>query len=328
MLISVIMPVYNASRFLDESIGSLQQQDYKDWELICVDDGSTDDSLLKLREHEKSDYRIKVYSQANAGPAQARKLGIQHSAGSYIAYLDADDTYSNDYLSATLAAALSHDADVVIPIMKLYTRMTDGEPLDFNSQHNLAAGQAIRPRDAFIRTFPWSVHGFCLYRAEHMKRFALTEISEVNNFNADEYLTRHLLLYASKIVVADGIYYYGINDESITRKFSTKKLAALKVNDLLFQLAEKEGFGDPDLQKIANHCFKILVSLKLLVIENKQHLSADELRTAYTHLNQRYSWASSVNLLEPRVLRAKLVSYLPDFLVKQVLNAKNALRAS
>ena len=326
MLVSVIMPVFNASRFLDESIGSLQKQDHQDWELICVDDGSTDDSLLKLREHEKSDHRIKVYSQANAGPAQARKLGIRHSGGGYIAYLDADDTYSNDYLSETLAAAVSQDADVVMPTMKLYTRMKDGEPLDFNAQHNLKADQEIPRRDAFMRTFPWSVHGFCLYRAEHLKRFALTEISEVNNFNADEYLTRHLLLYASKIVVSNGVYYYGINDESITRKFSTKKLAALKVNDLLFQLAVKEGFGDSDLQTIANHSFKILVSLKLLVIENKQHLSADELATAARHLNQRYSWAGSVNFLEPKVLRSKVVSSLPDFLVKQLLNVRNALR--
>ena len=80
------------------------------------------------------------------------------------------------------------------------------------------------------------------------------------------------------------------------------------------------------MQTIANHSFKILVSLKLLVIENKQHLSADELATAARHLNQRYSWAGSVNFLEPKVLRSKVVSSLPDFLVKQLLNVRNALR--
>ena len=322
------MPVYNASRFLDESIGSLLRQDYTDWELICVDDGSTDDSLSKLRDHEASDHRIRVYSQANAGPAQARRLGISHSAGDYIAYLDADDTYSSDFLSATLAAARLHDADVVMPGLKLYTCMTYGEPTDFNARHNLTAGEEISPRDAFIRTFPWSVHGFCLYKADHMKRFALTEISDVNNFNADEFLTRYLLLYASKIVVSTGAYYYGINDESITRKFSTKKLGALKVNDLLFKLAVKEGFEGADLQKIANHCFRILVSLKLQVTKNRQHLTEDEVTDACKHLNQRYSWEPSVDFWSPRMLRAKIVLHLPEFLIKRLLIVENKWRAS
>ena len=322
------MPVYNASGFLDASIGSLLQQDYRDWELICVDDGSTDDSLLKLRDHQASDQRIKVYSQASAGPAQARKLAISHSAGDFIAYLDADDTYSSDFLSATLVSARIHDADVVMPRLKLYTCMTDGTPLDFNSRHNLEAGQEISPRDAFMRTFPWSVHGFCLYKAEHMKRFALTEISDVNNFNADELLTRYLFLYASKIVVSNGAYYYGINDESITRKFSTKKLGALKVNDLLFKLAVKEGFEGADLQKIANHSFRILVSLKLQVIENRQHLTEDEAREACERLNQAYSWAPSVNFWSLKMLRAKMVSHLPEFVIRPLLNLRNELHAS
>lgn len=325
MSVSVIMPVYNASGFLADSIGSLLKQDFEDWELICVDDGSADDSLLKLREYEKADHRIKVYFQANAGPAQARKLGIYHSAGKYIAYLDSDDTYSTDYLSSTLNAATTHDADVVMPVLKY--RRTEGEALNFNSRHNLEMGQEISPRDAFMRTFPWRVHGFCLYRAEHMKRFALTEISEVNNFNADEYLTRHLFLYASKIVVSSGIYYYGINDQSITRKFSTKKLGSLKVNDLLFKLAVKEGFGKPDLQKIANHSFNVLFSLRLQLIENKEHLSDDEIKNALNQLSQRYDWQSSQSFWEPRILRNKAVSCLPESLIKKLLNVRSTLRA-
>lgn len=322
------MPVYNASRFLDASIGSVLRQSHKDWELICVDDGSTDDSLSKLRDYEKSDRRIRVYSQGNSGPAQARKLGISHAAGDYVAYLDADDTWSDDYLSATLAAAVAHDADVAMPTLKLYSCMTAGKPLDFNARHGLKAGQEIRPRDAFMRTFPWSVHGFCLYSAQHMKRFALTEISDINNFNADEFLTRHLLLYASKIVVSNGTYFYGINDASITRKFSTKKLGALKVNDLLFQLAVREGFEDADLQKIANHSFRIRLSLRLQVMENRQRLTADEAMDARQQLTRRYSWEQSVNFWSPRMLRAKVVSHLPDVLLNQLLSARNGLRSS
>jgi glycosyltransferase involved in cell wall biosynthesis len=281
-----------------------------------------------LAGHARSDARIRVYSQANAGPAQARKLGISHAVGDYITYLDADDTWSDDFLSATLAAAAAHDADVVMPALKYYSFTTGGEPLDFNARHGLKAGQELRPREAFMRTFPWSVHGFCLYKAGHIKRFALTEISDVNNFNADEFLTRYLFLYASKIVVSDGAYYYGINDDLITRKFSTRKLGALKVNDLLFKLAVKEGFEGADLQKIANHSFRILVSLKLQVIGNRQRLTEDEVADAYKLLHQKYSWEQSVNFWSPGTLRAKVASHLPEFLIKRLLIVENKWRSS
>lgn len=326
--VSVIMPVYNAAAFLGASIGSLLRQSRQDWELICVDDGSADDSLARLRAHAASDQRIRVYSQANAGPAQARKLGIRHAAGDYIAYLDADDTWSDDYLSATLAAAAAHDAEVVIPNLKLYSFTTGGEPLDFNARHKLKPGQELRPREAFMRTFPWSVHGFCLYKADHMKRFALTEISDVNNFNADEFLTRHLLLYASRIVVSGGTYFYGINDESITRKFSMRKLGALDVNDRLFQLAVKEGFEDAELEQIANHSFKVWLSLKLEVAEHRRQLSSDEARDAREQLERSYSWRPSASFRSPSMLRAWLVSRLPEFLLRPVSRARNTLRSS
>jgi glycosyltransferase involved in cell wall biosynthesis len=321
------MPVHNASGFLDASIGSLLRQSHTAWELICVDDGSTDDSLAKLRDYATSDQRIRVYSQANAGPAQARKLGISHASGDYIAYLDADDTWSDDYLSETLAAAAAHDADVVIPTLKYFSFMAAGEPLDFNARHGLKAGQELRPRDAFMRTFPWSVHGFCLYRAEHMKRFALTEISDVNNFNADEFLTRHLLLYASRIVVSNGTYFYGVNDASITRKFSTRKLGALAVNDRLYRLAVKEGLDDADLQQIANYSFKIWLSLKLEVAEHRRQLTEDEARDAREKLERRYSWQQSVNFRAPGMLRARVVSHLPDFFLRPLSIARNRLRS-
>lgn len=87
--VSVVMPVYNASRFLNESVNSILNQTLDDLELICVDDGSTDDSLEVLNSFEDS--RIKVYSQSHQGGGNARNYGLSKITGKYLFCMDADD---------------------------------------------------------------------------------------------------------------------------------------------------------------------------------------------------------------------------------------------
>lgn len=91
--ISVIMPVYNVSTLLYTSIESIQKQTLKNIEIICVDDGSTDDSLEILDELQEKYENIKIIRQENAGPGIARNTGIENSKGEYIAFLDADDIF-------------------------------------------------------------------------------------------------------------------------------------------------------------------------------------------------------------------------------------------
>lgn len=87
------MPAYNAGRFIAESINSVQSQSYGDWELIVIDDGSSDDTYRIARDLSKQDKRIKVFRQENGGPARARNNGIKEASGDAIAFLDADDLW-------------------------------------------------------------------------------------------------------------------------------------------------------------------------------------------------------------------------------------------
>lgn len=89
--ISVIVPVYNAEKYLKTCLDSLISQTYTNFEVLCVDDGSTDHSLNILRFYEKKDNRIKVFTQKNAGPAAARNKALQYATGDYISFVDADD---------------------------------------------------------------------------------------------------------------------------------------------------------------------------------------------------------------------------------------------
>lgn len=91
--ISVIIPVYNCGQFIEQSIHSIQIQTIEEIEIICVDDGSTDHSAEIIRNLQKKDGRIRLYSQQNQGAGAARNLGMCHAQGEFIAFLDADDYY-------------------------------------------------------------------------------------------------------------------------------------------------------------------------------------------------------------------------------------------
>ena len=109
--ISVIIPVFNSEKYLEKAIDSILVQQFKNFEIICVDDGSTDDSLkICCREAEK-DKRIKVIYQANAGVSSARNKGIEAAKGDYIIFLDADDYYAEDALEIMYNDVVKEKAD-------------------------------------------------------------------------------------------------------------------------------------------------------------------------------------------------------------------------
>lgn len=97
MKISVIVPVYNSESYIDRCIKSIINQKYSDWELLVVDDGSTDNSLQILKKYEKIDTRINVYAQKNKGPGSARNLGLRYATGEYVVFVDSDDYIEDNY---------------------------------------------------------------------------------------------------------------------------------------------------------------------------------------------------------------------------------------
>ncbi|NUY57651.1 glycosyltransferase family 2 protein [Salinivibrio sp. EAGSL] len=312
-MITILMPVFNASKFLNESIGSVLAQDYKNWELICIDDQSSDDSLSMLYDFSRKDARIKVYTKENEGPAQARKLGLQHSSGDYVTLLDADDALSPDFLSQTLAVATETDADVVMPVLIQNWKSDNRSDYDFNLKNGLMFKQEIAPRVAFLKTMPWRVHGLNLYKAEHFKKYALSEISNINNYNADEYLTRFLLLYANKIVVSEGKYFYRANNKSITTTFSLRRIGLLKTNEALFNLAKKERFNDEELKMIALHFLRLAAALKYQLLKNKNKLNYSEMTNAIAEINKNYSWHNYLGNDFKTVLMRLFVLFYPSF---------------
>ena len=113
-LVTVIMPVYNAERYMEQSIESIIAQTYQKWELLIVDDGSTDSSVQIMQEYCSKDRRIQmILSTGNEGVASARNKGIQAAKGEYIAFLDSDDLWKAEKLEIQIHYMQEHNCGFV-----------------------------------------------------------------------------------------------------------------------------------------------------------------------------------------------------------------------
>lgn len=113
-MISIIMPVYNKYNYLMKSINTIINQTYKDFELIIVDDGSSDGSEKLCDEFAQKDQRIKVIHIKNAGVSNARNVGLDNAKGKYLQFIDSDDYVDEDMLEKLYDKATQYDVDIVI----------------------------------------------------------------------------------------------------------------------------------------------------------------------------------------------------------------------
>ena len=133
--VTVVMPIFNARATLAKAVLSIQAQTFRNWELVLVDDGSTDDTLEIALELEASDERIRVTTQQNSGPALARNCGIKMARGKLIAFLDADDRWHRDRLDICLSHfARNPQAGIVYSRVAFLDR--DGQPASQPSPHH------------------------------------------------------------------------------------------------------------------------------------------------------------------------------------------------
>lgn len=127
-LVSVILPVYNKIKYLPTTLPSLLSQTYREFELIAVDDGSTDGSGDFLDRLAKTDSRVKVIHQPNAGVSAARNAALDRASGDYVVFADADDTVCPDWLEVLAKEAETSGADIVV--CGFFSTDSNGKALD------------------------------------------------------------------------------------------------------------------------------------------------------------------------------------------------------
>ena len=114
MKFSVLIPAYNVESFVEESILSVINQTYSNWEMIVVNDGSIDNTLSILKDYEKKDKRIKIINQENKGLLMARRIAIEKATGDYICFLDSDDFWENNMLEVLVSRIKQYNPDLIL----------------------------------------------------------------------------------------------------------------------------------------------------------------------------------------------------------------------
>lgn len=228
--ISIIVPVYNVEKYLGNCIKSILNQTFKDYELILVNDGSTDKSGEICDKYEKIDSRIKVIHKNNGGQSSARNAGLDIACGKYIGFIDSDDSIHPRMYEILYDLIKKHKADISCcnykNIYSLYTEYnTDIEQTEVIEMDNIQAINNLYDKEIGVRlVVPWNK----LY-SKHL----FDDIRyEVGRIHEDEFIIHRILYKCRKIVYANNeLYHYLQREGSIMSKISYKK----KVDALLSQ---------------------------------------------------------------------------------------------
>ncbi|EEQ20614.1 hypothetical protein yinte0001_26340 [Yersinia intermedia ATCC 29909] len=168
MLCTIVVPTFNEEKNLQHICSVLLSQSYKFIEILFIDDGSTDHTLdiIKKIALKRNDNKVRYIKQNNMGAAEARKTGVKNANGNYIAFVDCDDSLSQDAISSAMSYFFSKNGVMVdIVLFKLLhvsnsDRVENGKPFQLYTDRTLVSGA-----EAFYACIDsWGLHGFGIYR--------------------------------------------------------------------------------------------------------------------------------------------------------------------
>lgn len=240
-LLSIVIPVYNVALFLDECLASVVGQEFRNVEVICIDDGSTDNSSLILDEWRHRDSRIMVVHQENKGSSEARNVGIRIARGEFITFVDSDDKVQPNIYTDTLSIMQEHQLDSLIYAFETFpdgkvqtTGFPTGQVMDY---HQLFTSfGSIQTRNSLC--FSWRF----IFRTSIIRERQLQFDREIR-IGEDMIFNINAICYCSKIMVSDApLYLYRKNnvnslmtmkykpdlESSYKRMYATKQAQIMK----------------------------------------------------------------------------------------------------
>lgn len=238
-LVSIIVPVYNAEKYIRECIDSIILQTYKNIEIIIINDGSQDNSGDICDNYALQDSRIKVVHTDNEGPSEARNRGIKISKGNLIQFVDADDRI-NKYMTERLVLSRNFEADLVLCGYKLFK---DNNSVSFNEEviPNNTYNSSLKE---FVKHFPEYfrkklIHSPCnkLFDANLIKKNNLEFPGNIRNGEDLLFNINYLSLCNNITVIQESLYYYiqYNNPTSLTKRY---KINYLENRKLVFNQIE------------------------------------------------------------------------------------------
>ena len=230
-LISIVVPVYNVSMYLRDCLETILRQTYNNFELILVDDGSTDDSGKICEFYSSKDNRVSVIHQNNGGLSSARNAGIEVAQGSYITFVDSDDYLSVYYLQMLYEAIVKNEAEISICDFKSVAE--NNKPELEEKIKNKIDEVLLSPQNAIKNVYLDKYHGVDFVAWAKLYKTSLFKDAGISypegRLHEDTFTTYKLLYIAKKVVYIDvPLYFYRNREGSITTvAFNIKRLDML-----------------------------------------------------------------------------------------------------
>lgn len=222
-LVSVIVPMYNVEKYIIKCVDSIIKQTLSNIEIVIINDGSIDRSLNVVRENFLDDKRVTCISQNNQGLSCARNLGLMHSKGDYIAFIDGDDWIDSNMLQEMYECALRNDSDVVCCRLQ-YENVENGTSCISGRSYRTheVIGDALI-KDVLLGRNIQTSAAIKLYRNSWLRKNELHFMPGI--INEDVVFVLEMAFYANKVTLINKSYYHAVErNSSITRDFSEKNI--------------------------------------------------------------------------------------------------------
>ena len=248
-VISVVVPVYNSAIYLDKCIQSILKQSYPNWELILVDDGSTDESGSICDKYAREYANIKCIHQENRGVSIARNTGIEASRGEFLSFVDSDDVVSAEYLEHLISILKLHNCDWSLSAVGNYHEFSPQQKilLDFNQ---LSAEDFLKLNTAYVLFGP-----VCkLYKAEIIKRHQI-RFPEGIHYGEDLLFNFAYMEHIHSAVFwnVNDYTYEKVNDTSLSTRYrKTMFEEELFLSNVKISFYKKKGVYNRDFERFVH----------------------------------------------------------------------------
>ena len=317
--ISVIVPVYNVEAYLERCVESILQQTYAHFELILINDGSTDSSG-QICDHLASQYEnIKVYHIENAGVSNARNMGIQLATGSWVTFIDSDDFVTQDYL-ATLASAVEgvNVGFVIAPLHHIKNGIVTDIPSHSGKTELWSTEETMKELLMTTRTSFFPV-------AKLFKRDLLADEKFNTNYHLAEdalFLTELLLKTRCSCVFIDKpVYYYDHREGSATTSVNRHVFDTIEVyKQIIAQVSQ--AFPNLKYELINRECWSYITVYDKIIFTSREEYQKEkaELRTWIVQ-HRREIWKDAYFTTFRKVAILSLV--ISPWLYKKIVGLKN-----
>lgn len=284
-LISVIVPVYNVSAYLDKCVKSLLYQTYKNIEIILVDDGSTDDSPSKCDNYAKQDSRVTVVHKPNGGLSSARNVGLKNASGEYVMFVDSDDWVKPEFCQEGMKAILENKVDMAsFGLCFVY----DDHVINIRAK----SPKILEANDAIADLITDEVPIFNYLCNKIFKRSLFDNIKFLEGYRFEDIAIAYRLIdKARKIFVSDKVtYYYLQRGGSITSTYNDTR----SVSDRFFILNQRLEFLDNRYPKAYKLALKEISDLAIDILLT-HYFRLDLVRKAISLLHHHKKEILTVN---------------------------------